>query len=249
MKCDECGRDKIEAIGEWVCPWHGYVARKSNAVTFETLAVGERFYSAHARPGEARLCVKVDDRWIHGNARFVDEEKATIGHGPASMVVREGDVEAHFWSLPVYQKDAGIQEPSQSRVLGEPATSKQIQYLIALNVWHDTTITKRRASELIDTVKQYNLVDKTLYAVKPIRAICHLCGRTAPVEEMAEGSGYDWDNPDENLQGSISFLRYTCSDKNTCHQHRRGFAEAKRMIDEINEAGRYDDNSPGKIGG
>ncbi len=248
MKCDECGRGKIEAIGEWVCPYHGYVTRKGNNTPFMDLEVGDRFYFSHARPGEARLAVKLRDG-VGYNSQFIDADKPTCGCGPMAMVVKEADVEPEFWNLPINVEPTMTSPVVRPVAQGEPATDKQISYLATLNAWHEPTITKREASALIDAVKQYRLVDNTLYAVKPINATCHRCGRSAPVESMTEGSGHDWDNPDEDLQGSVSFYQYTCGDGVGCRQHRNELSELSRVADEIAEAGRYDDNSPGQIRG
>lgn len=247
MKCDECGRDKVEAIGEWVCPYHGYITKKSNNTPFMDLEIGDKFYFAHARPGEARLAVKLRDG-VGYNSQFVDMDTATCGCGPMAMVVREGDVEPEFWNLPTYVEPSQPTPVPSKVVLGDPATEKQLQYLMALNAWHEPAITKSEASQLISAAKGYRLVDKSLYAVKPINATCHLCGRTAPVEGMDEESAHDWDNPDEDVQGTVTFYRYTCADKDGCRQLRFNSAAAARLVAEVDEAGRYDDNSPGKIG-
>jgi hypothetical protein len=132
---------------------------------------------------------------------------------------------------------------------GVPATQKQLDYLIRLNAWHESTITKRQASDLIDEAKT-RVVDPALYYVKPINAICELCGTQRPVEEMADGSGgYDWDNPDEDFQGSIGLLSYRCSDGTGCRANRSTNAEIARVLADSDHYGRYDDNSPGQIGG
>ena len=141
--------------------------------------------------------------------------------------------------------------PSPSRNWrDDPATERQLNRLAQSNAAHDpATITKGAASDLIGQIKEYRLVDPTLYIVTPIVATCHLCGRESSPDEMVEGSGHDWDNPDEDLQGSISFLRYHCADGSGCKSARQQNYELYKLQAEIDEAGRYDDNSPGQIGG
>lgn len=132
----------------------------------------------------------------------------------------------------------------------DPPTERQLNRLTQSNAAHDpATITKGEASDLISQIKEYRLIDPNLYVVKPIIATCHLCGRDGSPDEMVEGSGHDWDNPDEDLQGSISFLRYHCADGSGCKATRQQNFEAYNLRSEIDEAGRYDDNSPGQIGG
>lgn len=136
-----------------------------------------------------------------------------------------------------------------TKIIGDPATRKQMDYLTALNAWYDPAIMKRQASRLIDEAKT-RVVDPALYYVKPIRAICELCGQEHPVEEMVDGrGGYDWNNPDEDFQGSVGLMSYRCADGIGCRSNRRADAEASRISADIEHAGRYDDNSPGQIGG
>lgn len=136
-----------------------------------------------------------------------------------------------------------------TRILGDPATQKQLDYLVVLNAWHEPTITKRQANRLINDAKT-RVVDPALYYVKPIKAICELCGQERPVEEMADGNGgYDWNNPDEDFQGSVGLMSYRCADGTGCRSNRQSNAELFRMAAEIEQAGRYDDNSPDQIGG
>jgi len=152
-----------------------------------------------------------------------------------------------FPSTPYTGNDAP--KLSTPRVTGEPATEKQLAYLQKLNAWYAPDITKREASDLIDEAKQ-RVVSPTLYYVKPIQATCERCGVESPVEEMVDGKGgYDWDNPDEDFQGSIHLMSYRCADGHGCQANRQANAEAARITAEVEHYGRYDDNSPGQIGG
>lgn len=141
--------------------------------------------------------------------------------------------------------------PAQSPVdASGPATWPQRDYLRQLNAWHAPDITKTAASALITRAKlNRKIVSPILYAAKPIRACCELCGVERPVEDMAAGSGgYDWDNPDPDFQGSVGLLSYRCADGSGCRANRSDAAEAARLDAEAAEVARYDDNSPGKIG-
>ena len=131
-----------------------------------------------------------------------------------------------------------------------PATPKQIDYLKLLNAWYAPDITKAAASVLIERAKlNRKVVSPILYVVKPIRAVCGACGAERHVTEMvAAAGGYDWDNPDPDFQGSVGLLSYRCADGVGCRQKRRDSAEFARLDAEAADAGRYDDNSPGKVG-
>jgi hypothetical protein len=142
-----------------------------------------------------------------------------------------------------------VQEKAQKQ--HEPATAKQLAYLRDLNAWYPADITKSAASELIEDAKQQRrIVDSSLYYVKPRRARCEHCGRVSDIEDMVDGNGgYDWDNRDEDFQGSIHLMSYRCADGHGCQQNRRDNAELSRIAAEVAEAALYDDNSPGQIGG
>lgn len=132
---------------------------------------------------------------------------------------------------------------------GNPATARQLQYLADLNAHHGHDLTKREASQLINDAKT-EIIDPTLYFTKPINAICERCGEVSPVEEMVDGrGGYDWDNPNDDLAGSVYLLSYRCADGVRCQTNRVAQTEATKILAEVEHYGRYDDNSPGQIGG
>lgn len=142
-------------------------------------------------------------------------------------------------------------KPAQPVDTSGPATTPQLDYLRKLNAWYARDITKSAASALIERAKlNRKIVSPTLYAVIPIRAVCEACGAERHITEMAAGSGgYDWDNPDVDFQGSVGLLSYVCADDLDCWTSRVNAAKLRQMEAEAAEAARYDDNSPGVIGG
>lgn len=142
-------------------------------------------------------------------------------------------------------------KPAQPVDNSGPATVPQLDYLRKLNAWYAPDITKAAASALIERAKLgRKIVSPTLYAVIPIRACCELCGAERHITEMVAGSGgYDWGNPDTDFQGSVGLLSYKCVDGTGCQTKRRNAAELSQLEAEAAEAARYDDNSPGVIGG
>lgn len=93
----ECGREKQERAGCWVCPYDGRITYKENSAKFRDLEVGELYYSDNDAPHELRLRVKVLDEWGM-NSRLADAEsdKLTHGCGPLAGVVRADDIEPEF---------------------------------------------------------------------------------------------------------------------------------------------------------
>ena len=130
-----------------------------------------------------------------------------------------------------------------------PATEPQLKYLTALNAWHEPSITKAAASRLIDEARVL-IVSPTLYYIKPIIAICEQCREESPVEKMVHGhGGYDWDNPDDDFQGSVRLMSYCCASSSECGKNRTARAEAALIEAEADHYSRYDDRSLGQIGG
>lgn len=69
---------------------------------------------------------------------------------------------------------------------------------------------------------------------------CARCGEQVPVSglERSVERYYDWDNPDEDAQGSILLSRevWTCRDTEDCRLRRRGLAHAAQMQAEAEDA-------------
>jgi hypothetical protein len=61
--------------------------------------------------------------------------------------------------------------------------------------------------------------------VRERQEVCEQCGERRPVSQLTRRneSYYDWDNPDEDAQGSVLLTRvvWTCRDTNACRTGRR----------------------------
>jgi surface antigen len=64
---------------------------------------------------------------------------------------------------------------------------------------------------------------------------CEICGGTIAAGEQAQVRyDYDWDNPNEDIQGSIAIPFYRHADAKTCREWRE-VAQLKAKIDAQND--------------
>lgn len=81
---------------------------------------------------------------------------------------------------------------------------------------------------------------------------CCRCGEDVPVSGLVRSVEryYDWDNPDEDAQGSVLLERvvWTCSDEAECRRVRRGMARSAQMVADSEDAAARE-SGWGAIGG
>ena len=77
-------------------------------------------------------------------------------------------------------------------------------------------------------------------AVPERTEMCERCGESVPVSMLTRRveNYYDWDNPDEDAQGSILLERiaWACRDEGECRSRRRGMAQAAIVVAESEDA-------------
>lgn len=92
--CQRCHTGFIEQLaGQRTCRYCGKTHFSRNAICFDELEVGERFYSTGHSAASLRTWIKIKAEWSQDNARDEADDHYIGGFGPQAAVIRIEDCE------------------------------------------------------------------------------------------------------------------------------------------------------------